>query len=102
MRAKDKIRSAGIAFEVPGADEWPGRLADVLEAIYAAYGTGWDDVAGTDPAKSGLAEEALALAAMLVHLVADAAEAWGLLALLAFCQSRVRPACSAGCVALGS
>jgi RNA polymerase sigma-70 factor (ECF subfamily) len=90
VRAKDKIRSAGIAFEVPGADEWPGRLADVLEAIYAAYGTGWDDVAGTDPAKSGLAEEALTLAAMLVHLVADAAEAWGLLALLAFCQSRVR------------
>jgi len=90
VRAKDKIRSAGIAFEVPGADEWPERLADVLEAVYAAYGTGWDDVAGTDPAKSGLAEEALTLAAMLVHLVADAAEAWGLFALLAFCQSRVR------------
>jgi len=78
----------GIAFEVPGADEWPGRLADVLEAIYAAYGTGWDDVAGTDPERSGLAQEALTLAAMLAHLVGDAAEAWGLLALLAFCQSR--------------
>ena len=81
--------SAGIAFEVPGPDEWPGRLADVLEAIYAAYGTGWDDVAGTDPERSGLAHEALTLAAMLAHLVDDAAEAWGLLALLAFCQSRV-------------
>ena len=89
VRAKTKIRSAGIAFEAPGRDEWPGRLADVLEAIYAAYGTGWDDVAGTDPERSGLAEEALTLAAMLVHLVDDAAEAWGLLALLAFCQSRV-------------
>ncbi|HSC62279.1 MAG TPA: DUF6596 domain-containing protein [Caldimonas sp.] len=89
VRAETKIRSAGIAFEVPGADEWPGRLADVLEAIYAAYGTGWDDVAGTDPERSGLAREALTLAAMLAHQVDDAAEAWGLLALLAFCQSRV-------------
>ena len=90
VRAKTKIRSAGIAFEVPAADEWAARLADVLEAIYAAYGTGWDDVAGTDPAKSGLAEEALTLAGMLAGLVPDAAEAWGLVALLAFCQSRVR------------
>ena len=48
VRAKTKIRAAGIAFEVPREDEWPERLADVLEAIYAAYGTGWDDVAGTD------------------------------------------------------
>ena len=88
VRAKSKIRSAAIAFEVPAADEWASRLADVLEAIYAAYGTGWEDVAGTDPARSGLAEEALTLAAMLAQLVPEAAEAWGLLALLAFCQSR--------------
>ena len=88
VRAKTKIRAAGIAFEVPQPDEWDERLADVLDAIYAAYGTGWDDVAGTDAAKSGLAAEALALAAMLARLVPHAAEAWGLLALLAFCQSR--------------
>ena len=88
VRAKTKIRAAGIAFEVPREDEWPERLADVLEAIYAAYGTGWDDVAGTDPRTSGLAEEALTLAAMLARLVPDAAEAWGLVALIAFCQSR--------------
>ena len=56
VRAKTKIRAAGIAFEVPREDEWPERLADVLEAIYAAYGTGWDDVAGTDPQTSGLAQ----------------------------------------------
>ena len=88
VRAKTKIRAAGIAFEVPREDEWPARLADVLEAIYAAYGTGWDDVAGTDPRTIGLATEALTLAAMLVRLVPDAAEAWGLVALIAFCQSR--------------
>ncbi len=88
VRAKTKIRTAGIAFEVPEASEWPERLGDVLEAVYAAYGTGWDDVAGTDAMKSGLAREAIDLAAMLTSLVPDAAEVWGLLALLAFCQSR--------------
>jgi RNA polymerase sigma-70 factor, ECF subfamily len=88
VRAKTKIRAAGIAFEVPREDEWPERLTDVLEAIYVAYGTGWDDVAGTDPETCGLAQEALTLAAMLVRLVPDAAEAWGLVALIAFCQSR--------------
>ena len=87
VRAKTKIRSAGIAFEVPEA-EWADRLGDVLEAVYAAYGTGWDDVAGTDAMKGGLAREAIDLAAMLTSLVPDAAEVWGLLALLAFCQSR--------------
>jgi RNA polymerase sigma-70 factor (ECF subfamily) len=88
VRAKAKIRAAAIAYAVPGEDEWDDRLGDVLDAIYAAYGTGWDDVAGTDPAKSGLAIEALALAAMLTRLLPLAAEAWGLVALLAFCQSR--------------
>ena len=45
-----------------GPDEMAARgCADVLEAIYAAYGTGWDDVAGTDPERSGLAQEALTL-----------------------------------------
>lgn len=88
VRAKTKIRAAGIAFEVPEASEWPERLGDVLEAVYAAYGTGWDDVAGTDAMKVGLAREAIDLAAMLTSLAPQAAEVWGLLALLAFCQSR--------------
>ena len=72
VRAKTKIRAAAIAFEVPGPDQWASRLADVIEAIYAAYGTGWDDVAGTDPEHSGLAREALTLAAMLAQQVGDA------------------------------
>ena len=90
VRAKTKIRSAGIAFEVPAANALPGRLGDVLEAIYAAFGTGWDDVAGADPLRSGLTLEALDLAATLAELLPGSAEAWGLLALLAFCQSRVK------------
>src|SRR5580704_5034466 len=48
-RAKAKIRDARIRFELPEAQELPARLDSVLEAIYAAYGSGWDDVAGADP-----------------------------------------------------
>lgn len=88
VRAKNKIRAAGIGFEVPERSKWPERLADVLEAVYAAYGTGWEDAAGSDAATCGLAREALELASMLTGLLPSAAEGWGLLALLAFCQSR--------------
>ncbi|HEY2995793.1 MAG TPA: sigma factor, partial [Methylomirabilota bacterium] len=59
VRAKAKIRDTGIRFEVPEASELRERLDAVLEAIYAAYGTGWDDGAGADPRRSGLAEEAI-------------------------------------------
>ena len=55
VRAKGKIRDAGIAFSVPGHDELPERLDAVLAAIYAAYGSGWDDAAGADPKRKGLA-----------------------------------------------
>jgi predicted RNA polymerase sigma factor len=48
VRAKARIRDAGIAFAVPEASELPERLDAVLEAIYAAYGSGWEDAAGTD------------------------------------------------------
>ena len=49
-RAKTKIRDAGIPFEVPGASDLPERVDAVAEATYAAYGSGWDDVAGLESA----------------------------------------------------
>ena len=52
-RAKTKIHDADIAFELPEARELPPRLDAVLEAIYAAYGSGWDEVAGADPRRKG-------------------------------------------------
>jgi len=88
VRAKARVRRAGIAFEVPPRSQWSERLGAVLEAIYAAYGTAWDDVAGTDPRRRGLALEALSLARTLVQLLPDEPEPLGLLALLAFCQAR--------------
>ncbi|MDE2053322.1 MAG: RNA polymerase subunit sigma-70 [Xanthomonadaceae bacterium] len=87
-RVKTKIRDAGIAFEIPRGDELPERLDAVLEAIYAAYGSGWDDVAGADPRRKDLAVEALELGALLVQLLPDEPEAPGVSALMLYCESR--------------
>ncbi|HEX7968532.1 MAG TPA: DUF6596 domain-containing protein, partial [Stellaceae bacterium] len=87
-RAKTKIRDAGIAFELPEAKELPPRLDAVLEAIYAAYGSGWDDVAGADPRRKGLAVEAIELGRLLARLMPAEPEVQGLLALMLYCESR--------------
>src|SRR5262245_46607926 len=57
VRAKTKIRDGGIRFEVPESRQLPQRLEAVLEAIYAAFGIGWNDLAGADQHGRGLAEE---------------------------------------------
>lgn len=87
-RAKAKIRDSGIAFELPEAKELPERLGPVLEAIYAAYGTGWDDVAGADPRRKGLAGEALNLGRLLLRLLPTEPEVQGLVALMLHCEAR--------------
>src|SRR5206468_6788406 len=55
VRVKARIRDAGIRFEVPDPPELRSRVEAVLEAIYAAYGSGWEDVAGADSRRRGLA-----------------------------------------------
>ena len=91
VRAKTKIAQAGIRFEEPEARELPQRIHAVLEAIYAAYGLGWDgldpDALGVEQA-SNLVEEALYLAELTATLLPASAEASGLLALLLLCESR--------------
>lgn len=91
VRAKARIREAGLRFDIPERPEWPGRLAAVLDAVYAAYGTGWEDVTGSDPRRAGLAGEAIELARLLAALIPDEPEALGLLALVLHCEAR-RPA----------
>lgn len=88
VRAKRKIRAAGIAFRVPGPTELPDRLDAVLEAVYAAYGTGYDHLDGTDAARAGLAAEAIDLATLLVDFLSDEAEARALLALMTYSDAR--------------
>jgi len=88
VRAKRKIRDAGIAFAVPEPAEAPQRLAAVLAAIYAAYGTAWDDTLGADAKLAGLRTEALFLARLIAELLPGEAEALGLLALILHCEAR--------------
>lgn len=87
-RAKVKIRVSGLPFELPEAKQLPKRLESVLEAIYAAYGSGWDDVAGADSRRKGLATEAISLGRLLVQLMPREPEAKGLLALMLHCEAR--------------
>jgi len=88
VRAKAKIRDAGIDFEVPGLRDLAPRLEAVLEAIYAAFGAGWEDVAGADPRLRNLVAEAIWLARLVVDLLPGEPEAKGLLALMLHCEAR--------------
>ncbi len=88
VRAKTKIRDGGIRFEVPERRALRRRLDAVLEAIYAAFGIGWDDMAGADQHGRGLAEEAIWLARVLLEQMPGEAEVQGLLALMPHCEAR--------------
>lgn len=88
VRAKRRIRDAGIAFAIPEVDDIPERLSAVLSAIYAAYGTAWEDVTSADPRLAGLADEAIWLARLTVQLAPDQPEALGLLAMMLHCEAR--------------
>jgi predicted RNA polymerase sigma factor len=88
VRAKTKIRDGGIQFEIPQERELPQRLDAVLEAIYAAFGIGWDDMAGVDQCGRDLAEEGIWLARVLLQLMPGQAEVHGLLALMLHCEAR--------------
>ena len=88
VRAKTKIHEGGIRFEVPEQRQLPERLDAVLEAIYAAFGIGWDDMAGADQRGRGLAEEAIWLARALLQLMPGEPEVQGLLALMLYCEAR--------------
>ena len=88
VRVKARIRDAGIRFEIPARGELPRRLQAVLDAVYAAYGSGWEDVAGADPRQKGLAEEAIWLGRLLTRLLPEEPETHGLLALMLHCEAR--------------
>ena len=89
VRAKAKIRDARLRFSLPEPENMPERLTDVLAAVYAVYGTGWDTVAGADSGRQGLREEAIYLDRLLVALLPDEPEPCGLLALMLFCEARL-------------
>ncbi|WP_266159382.1 RNA polymerase sigma factor [Dyella silvatica] len=88
VRAKEKIRQAGIPFSVPEREELAGRLDTVLQAIYAAFAEGWSDPEGGDAARRDLTEEALFLARLVSELLPQQAETLGLLALMLHAEAR--------------
>jgi RNA polymerase sigma-70 factor (ECF subfamily) len=88
VRAKNRLRQAGIPFHIPERDELAPRLEAVLEAIYAVYAEGWADPAGTHARSRGLAEEGIALGRVVVALVSEEPEALGLLALMLHAEAR--------------
>jgi RNA polymerase sigma-70 factor (ECF subfamily) len=88
VRAKTKIRAAGIPFRVPECEELAPRLDAVLDAIYAVFAEGWSDPAGADPRRRDLSGEAIWLGRLIAGLLPDQAEALGLLALMLHAEAR--------------
>ncbi|WP_373228852.1 RNA polymerase sigma factor [Cohnella sp.] len=85
---KAKIRAERLTFEMPDAEEMPDRLDAVLEAIYAAYGSGWDEITAVDSRRKGLTDEAIYLGRMLAQFLPADPEVHGLLALMLHCEAR--------------
>jgi len=89
VRAKTRIRDAGIPFSIPGTEELGERLGAVLDAIYAAYSKGWNEIGDTGVPE--IADEAIWLARLVVSLLPGEPEAKGMLALMLYAEAR-RPA----------
>ncbi len=86
VRAKARIKDAGIPFAVPEREQLASRLDAVLEAIYAAYSKGWAEIG--DVAAERLADEAIWLGRLVVSLLPDEPEAKGMLALMLYAEAR--------------
>jgi len=82
VRAKKKIKSAGIPFVVPEADAYPERMGAVLEAVYGAYSVDWLEGDGD------LSHEAFFLSNILAELAPENPETLGLTALVGFIEAR--------------
>ncbi len=88
VRAKKKIKAAGIPYRVPGDAELPDRLAAVLAVIYLVFNEGHTASDGDSLIRLNLCDEAIRLARVLAELMPDEPEVLGLLALLLLTHSR--------------
>jgi RNA polymerase sigma-70 factor, ECF subfamily len=88
VRAKTKIKEAGIPFQRPEQDGLGGRLDAVLAAIYATFSEGWSDPEGTETRRRSLAEDGIWLGQLVVSLLPNEPEALGLLALMLHAEAR--------------
>jgi RNA polymerase sigma-70 factor (ECF subfamily) len=88
VRAKRKIRAAGIRYEVPGEEQLPARLGAVLASIYLVFNEGYLATAEDTLVRRELCDEAIRLTRVLISLMPDEREARGLLALMLLHHSR--------------
>jgi RNA polymerase sigma-70 factor (ECF subfamily) len=88
VRAKHKIKAAGIPFEVPGAEAWPMRLNSVLTVIYLIFNEGYAATRGDQQIRKDLCEEALYLAKVVDRLEPEQGEIEGLIALMTLIHAR--------------
>jgi RNA polymerase sigma-70 factor (ECF subfamily) len=87
VRAKAKIRDAGVPYEVPARAELPNRLDVVLRVVYLVFNEGYTASFGTTSMRHDLSSEAIQLARLFLELLPDP-EAEGLLALMLLHESR--------------
>jgi len=88
VRAKGKIRDAGIPYRVPDAKDLPERLKSVLAVVYLIFNEGYTASSGTQLVRDELCAEAIRLGRGLVELMPNEPEVWGLLALMLLVDSR--------------
>ena len=88
VRAKRKIKSAGIPYVVPAADVLPQRVDAVLSVVYLIFNEGYRSSQGAELVQAALCDEAIHLGKMLLQLLPKETEVIGLLALMYFHHAR--------------
>jgi RNA polymerase sigma-70 factor (ECF subfamily) len=88
VRAKGKIRDAGIPYRIPSEADLPGRLRAALAVVYLIFNEGYAATSGEELVRQDLCAEAIRLGRILAELMPDEPEAAGLLALMLLTESR--------------
>jgi RNA polymerase sigma-70 factor (ECF subfamily) len=88
VRAKGKIRDAGIPYRIPGEADLPGRLAAVLAVVYLVFNEGYSASSGDRLVRTDLCAEGIRLGRLLAALIPGEPEVMGLLALMLLIESR--------------